>query len=76
MNEREEEQEEEPAPSEQEQEQEQGESEEQPEAVAPKELSKEQMARLLDRLGELEKEQAEIKSRLQKTRQVPVERDW
>ena len=74
LNEREEEQEEEPAPSEQEQEQ--GESEEQPEAVAPKELSKEQMARLLDRLGELEKEQAEIKSRLQKTRQVPVERDW
>ncbi len=48
------------------------------EAAQPeeKELTKEEVQRLLDRLAEHEKEGEEVHQRLQRLRRVPVKRDW
>lgn len=54
-----------------------GESEEQQAAeVSEEELSKEEMARLLDRLEEIEAARDALRAELARNRRVPVERDW
>lgn len=43
---------------------------------APPELSKEQLARLLDQLQEIEARQAELRRAVSKSRRQPTDRDW
>ena len=43
---------------------------------APEELSKEQLARLLDQLQALEERQAELRRYMSKSRRQATDRDW
>ena len=47
-----------------------------PSELAERHLTREEVMRLLDKLGELEEAGAELEARLREARRIPVDRDW
>ncbi len=47
-----------------------------PSELAERHLTREEVMRLLDKLGELEQAGAELEARLREARRIPVDRDW